>query len=180
MSQVLGSDSHAASGFQYVALNTELAGQPYQVIAWLTYADSLQERLDSVIGFTVDLGWVRRVYFAEILSQLDPIVNRADDYVTKHTDLDELIMRIRVVLRRARASVDKMRVGLLTIDFKMSTASSGTAPVRLTRREFELLRCLAERRDKVVHRDELLREVWGAHRCDRHYAVGRSNRFATA
>ena len=33
--------------------------------------------------------------------------------------------------------------------------------MRLTHREFELLRYLAERRDKVVHRDELLREVWG-------------------
>ena len=85
----------------------------------------------------------------------------ADDYVTKHTDLDELIMRIRVVLRRARASVHKMQIGLLTIDFKTSTASSGTAPVRLTHREFELLRYLAERLDQVVPRDELLREVWG-------------------
>ena len=69
-------DAQAASRFRYVALNTDLGGQPYQVIAWLIYADPLQEGLDSVIGFTVDLGWARRVYFAEILSQLGPIVNR--------------------------------------------------------------------------------------------------------
>src|SRR6202022_4076491 len=35
-----------------------------------------QERLQSIVGFTVNLPWVRRVYFSEILSQLDPIVNR--------------------------------------------------------------------------------------------------------
>lgn len=85
----------------------------------------------------------------------------ADDYVTKQPDLDELLVRIRVVLRRTRVSVGKMRVGLLLIDFNTSKAMSGTGPVRLTHREFEILRYLAERRDKVVHRDELLREVWG-------------------
>jgi DNA-binding response OmpR family regulator len=85
----------------------------------------------------------------------------ADDYVTKQPDLDELLVRIRVVLRRARASVGKLRVGLLLIDFNTLKASCGRTTVRLTHREFELLRYLAERRDKVVYRDELLREVWG-------------------
>jgi two-component system response regulator VicR len=85
----------------------------------------------------------------------------ADDYITKPTDLDELLARIRVVLRRSRPTIDRLKVGRLLIDFRASTASSGSASVRLTHREFELLRYLAERRDKVVHRDELLREVWG-------------------
>ena len=85
----------------------------------------------------------------------------ADDYITKPTDLDELLARIRVVLRRSRPTVDRLQVGRLLIDFRASTASSGPTSVRLTHREFELLRYLAERRDKVVHRDELLREVWG-------------------
>jgi two-component system response regulator ResD len=85
----------------------------------------------------------------------------ADDYITKPTDLDELLARIRVVLRRSRPSIDRLQVGRLLIDFRASTASSGPTSVRLTHREFELLRYLAERRDKVVHRDELLREVWG-------------------
>ena len=85
----------------------------------------------------------------------------ADDYITKPTDLDELLARIRVVLRRSRPSVERLRVGRLLIDFKTSKASCGPTTVRLTHREFELLRYLAERRDKVVHRDELLREVWG-------------------
>jgi signal transduction histidine kinase len=69
-------DAYAASRVQYVALNTKLAGRPYQVVALFAYADSLHERLESVIGFTVDLDWVQHVYFAEILSQLNSIVNR--------------------------------------------------------------------------------------------------------
>jgi signal transduction histidine kinase len=42
----------------------------------LVYADSLQERLHSVIGFTVNLAWVRRSYFSDILSQVAPIATR--------------------------------------------------------------------------------------------------------
>jgi DNA-binding response OmpR family regulator len=85
----------------------------------------------------------------------------ADDYITKPVDLDELLARIRVVLRRAHPTVDRIRVGRLVIDFRRQRATCGKEPVRLTHRELELLRYLAERRDRVVHRDELLREVWG-------------------
>src|SRR5439155_13896531 len=55
--------------------NTELAGVPYQIIARITYADSLRERLESVSGFTVNLEWVRKWYFADILSEVWPSVS---------------------------------------------------------------------------------------------------------
>jgi DNA-binding response OmpR family regulator len=85
----------------------------------------------------------------------------ADDYITKPIDFDELLARIRAVLRRAHPTVSLVLVGRLLIDFRRQRATCGTMQVRLTHREFELLRYLAERRDRVVHRDELLREVWG-------------------
>jgi DNA-binding response OmpR family regulator len=85
----------------------------------------------------------------------------ADDYITKPIDLDELLARIRAVLRRAHPTVQRVIVGRLLIDFRTQRATCGDQPVRLTHREFELLRYLAERHDRVVHRDELLREVWG-------------------
>ena len=85
----------------------------------------------------------------------------ADDYITKPIDMDELLARIRAVLRRANPTVNLIVVGRLMIDFRKQRATCGAAHVRLTHREFELLRYLAERRDRVVHRDELLREVWG-------------------
>ena len=57
---------------RYAVFNTELAGIPYQVIARITYADSLREHLESVGGFTVNLDWVRKSYFADILSEVLP------------------------------------------------------------------------------------------------------------
>jgi two-component system response regulator VicR len=85
----------------------------------------------------------------------------ADDYVTKPFDLDELLARARAVLRRAGPGVEQIALGDVTIDFKAKQATRGSTPLNLTHREFELLRYLADRQARVVHRDELLREVWG-------------------
>jgi two-component system response regulator VicR len=85
----------------------------------------------------------------------------ADDYVTKPFDLEELLARVRAVLRRASPGVEQLVLGSVTIDFKTMQARRGRTVLRLTHREFELLRYLAERPARVVHRDELLREVWG-------------------
>lgn len=85
----------------------------------------------------------------------------ADDYVTKPFDLDELLARIDAVLRRARPSVERLEMGTLIVDFVKSTAQRGRESVQLTHREFSLLRYLAQRPNTIVHRDELLREVWG-------------------
>ena len=75
--------------------------------------------------------------------------------------MEELLARIHAVLRRARPSVSHIRLGTVTIDFLNKRASRGKRNIPFTYREFELLRYLAERRDTVVHRDELLRAVWG-------------------
>jgi DNA-binding response OmpR family regulator len=85
----------------------------------------------------------------------------ADDYMTKPFDPEELLARIRAVLRRARPSVSRIRLGEVTVDFLNKQASNRKRPIPLTHREFELLSYLAERRDVVVHRNELLRAVWG-------------------
>jgi len=85
----------------------------------------------------------------------------ADDYVTKPFDMEELAARIHAVLRRTVLVVSHIRLGDIEIDFEAHTAKRGSTPIHLTHREFEILRYLAERRERVVHRDELLREVWG-------------------
>ncbi len=84
----------------------------------------------------------------------------ADDYVTKPFDLEELAARINAVLRRTVLVVSRIRLGDLEVDFEAHTARRDGKPLHLTHHEFEILRYLAERRDRVVHRDELLREVW--------------------
>ena len=86
----------------------------------------------------------------------------ADDYLTKPFDLDELLARIRAVLRRhGKPTVEQLTMGQVIIDFRTLRAMHGSRELHLTHREFEVLRYLAERRDRIVHRDELLREVWG-------------------
>jgi DNA-binding response OmpR family regulator len=85
----------------------------------------------------------------------------ADDYVTKPFDVDELLARIRAVIRRTRSEVDQLELGAVFVDFVALRATGRTGPLRLTRREFDLLHYLAERSDRVVYRDELLREIWG-------------------
>jgi DNA-binding response OmpR family regulator len=85
----------------------------------------------------------------------------ADDYITKPFDLDEFLARVKAVLRRTRPSSDQLSLGSLTIDFVSRTARRGRSEAYLTQREFELLHYLASRPGRVVHRDELLRQVWG-------------------
>jgi len=85
----------------------------------------------------------------------------ADDYVTKPFDMEELSARINAVLRRTVLVVSRIRIGDIEIDFESHTARRGSIPIHLTHREFEMLRYLAEHRDRVVHRNELLRDVWG-------------------
>jgi DNA-binding response OmpR family regulator len=91
----------------------------------------------------------------------------ADDYVTKPFSLRELGARVRAVLRRRRdAAADTVRsfryAGKhLTADFDAVSITADGAPVRLTRREFELLRFLVENRNRVISRDRLLERVWG-------------------
>jgi DNA-binding response OmpR family regulator len=88
----------------------------------------------------------------------------ADDYVTKPFSLRELAARVRAVLRRRHgtaAATNVYRGTHLVADFEaVSIAVEGT-PVRLTRREFELLRFLVENRNRVLSRDRLLERVWG-------------------
>lgn len=98
---------------------------------------------------------------AQKLDKLRGLKLGADDYLTKPFDLDELLARIQAVLRRSRRAVDRLVLGAVTVDFGALRATSGTRELHLTHREFWVLRYLAERQDRVVHRDELLREIWG-------------------
>ena len=87
----------------------------------------------------------------------------ADDYVVKPFSPRELVARVRAVLRRARPApgTAPLAIGGLRIDAAAHTVTVDGAPVSLTRREFDLLRALAEASGRVLSREFLLENVWG-------------------
>jgi DNA-binding response OmpR family regulator len=89
----------------------------------------------------------------------------ADDYITKPFSPRELAARVRAVLRRksgaAQTAMSLYRGAHLVADFDAVSVTVDGDPLRLTRREFDLLRCLVENRNRVLTRDRLLVRVWG-------------------
>ncbi len=89
----------------------------------------------------------------------------ADDYVTKPFSMDELLARIRAALRRSPSSAEGGPRGFtapgLEIDFETRRVHANGKDVRLTPKEFELLRYLVSNAGKPVPHRELLQAVWG-------------------
>lgn len=89
----------------------------------------------------------------------------ADDYLTKPFSPRELAARVRAVLRRggreSRAGVAIYQGKHLAADFDAVSVTVDGAALRLTRKEFDLLRCLVENRNRVLSRNRLLERVWG-------------------
>ena len=88
----------------------------------------------------------------------------ADDYLAKPFGADELLARIRAVLRRAQPPLGPgpaIRNGDLTIDLSTGTASRAGIDVRLSPTEYGLLAVLARHPGQVIDHRTLLREVWG-------------------
>jgi DNA-binding response OmpR family regulator len=88
----------------------------------------------------------------------------ADDYVTKPFSPREVVARVRAVLRRSPAEANGpsgvIAVGDLEIDGPRRELRRGGVPVKLTRKEFDLLMLLASNPGRAFTRSELLEEVW--------------------
>jgi two-component system, OmpR family, KDP operon response regulator KdpE len=89
----------------------------------------------------------------------------ADDYLTKPFSGRELLARLRAVLRRTQPATEEdavARFGDVEIDFTARIVRRAGAEVKLTAKEYDLLRYLAQHRGRVVTHQQILRELWGA------------------
>ena len=95
----------------------------------------------------------------------------ADDYVQKPFGIDELLARLRALLRRATPSGEPvLEVGELVIDLEKRLVTVGGRRVQLTPNEFDLLRVLAQNEGKLMTHSAILRDVWGpAYSTESHY-----------
>lgn len=89
----------------------------------------------------------------------------SDDYITKPFSVRELLARVKAILRRKTSAPekdhDKMRIGRLEVDFNGFTAADDNGEVKMSHKEFEILKYLMQRKNEIISRQDLLHNVWG-------------------
>ena len=157
---------------------------------WSEDGDSAQRELDAILPDVILLDWMlpgqsglalARKWRADSRTKPIPILMLtargdeldkvagldagADDYITKPFSTQELLARIRAVLRRRAPEQlsDSVTLGLLTLDAATHRVSCQDQPVKLGPTEFKLLHYLMKHPERVHSRSQLLDKVWGDH-----------------
>ncbi|MEA5047825.1 MAG: response regulator transcription factor [Eubacteriales bacterium] len=85
-----------------------------------------------------------------------------DDYMTKPVDTEEMLLRVKALLRRSRiVSERKLQIGSVELDYDALTVSRGSEKQTLPQKEFYLLYKLLSYPDKIFTRIQLMDEIWG-------------------
>lgn len=106
--------------------------------------------------------------------KLDGFRAGADDYIVKPFSMEELVFRIEVFLKRSRIEFEQedkvFLIGQYEFDFVNLLLKNRTTEKSLTQKEADVLKLLFQHRERVLKREEILRQVWG----DDDYFMGRS------
>jgi two-component system, OmpR family, response regulator MprA len=103
----------------------------------------------------------------DVRERVEALDSGADDYVTKPFSIEELLARVRALLRRSIpaevATSDDVVVSLgnLSVDTGSREVSRNGIPINLTVREYDLLLCLLSEPNRVLKRETILQTVWG-------------------
>ena len=188
MPRILVIDDDAAIA-ELVAINLEMAGYEVthaedgikgqalaiQLLPDLIMLDLMLPRVD---GFTVcqrlrrdertsDIPVLMLTALSQTQDKVEGFNSGADDYLTKPFELEEMLARVRALLRRtdripqAAKHSEILNYGQLTLVPERFEAVWYVKTVKLTHLEFELLHCLLQRHGQTVSPSEILKEVWG-------------------
>jgi two-component system response regulator RpaA len=188
MPRILVIDDDAAIA-ELVAINLEMAGYEVthaedgikgqalaiQLLPDLIVLDLMLPRVD---GFTVcqrlrrddrtsDIPVLMLTALSQTQDKVEGFNSGADDYLTKPFELEEMLARVRALLRRtdripqAAKHSEILNYGPLTLVPERFEAVWYSHIVKLTHLEFELLHCLLQRHGQTVSPSEILKEVWG-------------------
>jgi len=157
---------------------------------WAEDGEAAQREIDTVLPDAILLDWMlpgqtglslSRKWRADPRTKLTPILMLtargdepdkiagldagADDYITKPFSTQELLARIRAVLRRRapEQASDVVTIGALVLDASTHRVSSQDKPIKVGPTEFKLLHYLMKHPERVHSRSQLLDKVWGDH-----------------
>lgn len=98
---------------------------------------------------------------SDLMDRVEGLNAGADYYLTKPFDTRELLACINALLRRQGAQVDTLRFGNIELDLGTSVLHCGENSVRLSAREFDVMRALLQAGDRITSKESLLARVWG-------------------
>jgi DNA-binding response OmpR family regulator len=150
-------------------LEQQLSSDGFDVLAFRT-TDELPRTADPDVLVLGDPDALDRCLLGDcaviVLGTADPdarlrALERCDDYVTRPFAYEELVARIRAVLRRRRPRSELLDLGGLVVDRAARRVLVDGVDVTLAAKEYALLLKLASDPDRVFTREHLLRDVWG-------------------